>query len=362
MGQTGKQRGAKNARGEKSGGVARPGSRQLTVKQMAAKQKMAETSASAELPRWNFAALAQQLVRAATSEISDAVATSKAAVAPGGKLTLVATPIGHRGDITLRALLTLATADCVLCEDTRVSGALLKAYGISRPLQPYHEHNAASVESDILARLVAGAQLALVSDAGQPLIADPGQRLVQACWRAGIAVSVCPGASAVTMALALSPLPSQPFLFAGFLPPKRAARCQSLAQWQALPATLAFYESPQRLAESLQDMAAVLGDRPAAVARELTKLYEECRCGTLAELAAYYAAHPPKGEIVVLVGPPLATEMDDEAALMQRLQNALRSQSLRDAVAAVAAASGAPRDHIYRLALKVRDSTDAADG
>lgn len=314
--------------------------------------------------------MAQQVVRAAEAEISDAAATSKAVAAPPinkaqpapGRLSLVATPIGHRGDITLRALLTLATADLVLCEDTRVSGGLLKAYGISRPLQPYHEYNAAAVEGEILARLAAGAQLALISDAGLPLIADPGQRLVQACWQHGIAVSVCPGASAVTTALAMSPLPPQPFLFAGFLPPKRTARRQILAQWQQVPTTLVFYESPQRLSESLQDMATVLGDRPAAVARELTKLYEECRPGTLTELADYYDAHQPKGEIVVLVGPPLAPVVEDDAALMQMLQQALQTQSLRDAVAAVTAATGHPRDHIYRLALMVRDGADAADG
>lgn len=320
------------------------------------------SSASAEPPRWNFAALAQQVVRAAEAETSEARATSKAEAAPAGKLTLVATPIGHRGDITLRALLTLATADTILCEDTRVSGALLKAYGISRPLLPYHEHNAAAVADEILARLAAGAQLALISDAGLPMIADPGQRLVQACWQQGIAVSVCPGASAVTTALARSPLPSQPFLFAGFLPPKRAARRQALAQWATTAATLVFYESPQRLTESLQDMAAVLGERPAAVARELTKLYEECRPGTLTALVAHYAAHPPKGEIVILVAPPPAATVADDAALQAQLRQALQNQSLRDAVAAVTAVSGAPRDHIYRLALAVRDAAAAADG
>lgn len=325
-------------------------------------KRSSETSASAEPPRWNYAALAQQVVRAAEAEISGAAATSKAVRAAAGALTLVATPIGHRGDITLRALLTLATADAVLCEDTRVSGALLKAYGIKRPLQAYHEHNAAAVAGDILARLKSGEQLALISDAGLPLIADPGQRLVQACWQQGIAVSVCPGASAVTTALAQSPLPPQPFLFAGFLPPKKAARRQALAQWAATPATLVFYESPQRLAESLSDMAAVLGDRPAAVARELTKLYEECRPGALSELADHYAAHPPKGEIVVLVGPPLAPVADDVATLQAKLRQAMQTQSLRDAVAAVASSSGQPRDSVYRLALALRDGVDAKDG
>ena len=360
--------------------MGQDGKKQSGAKPPNVKQKKAGMSASAELPRWNFAALAQEMVRAAVAEISDVDATSKAAATGqiystgsavkthsatglvGGKLTLVATPIGHRGDITLRALMTLATADTVLCEDTRVSGALLKAYGISRPLQPYHEYNAAATEGEILARLAAGAQLALISDAGLPLIADPGQRLVQACWQHGIAVSVCPGASAVTTALAMSPLPPQPFLFAGFLPPKRTARRQTLAQWQQVPATLVFYESPQRLAESLQDMGTVLGERPAAVARELTKLYEEYRPGTLTELADYYGAHPPKGEIVVLVGPPLAPAVEDDAVLTMKLQQALQTQSLRDAVAAVTAASGHPRDHIYRLALKVRDSADSANG
>lgn len=270
---------------------------------------------------------------------------------------LVATPIGHRGDITLRALVTLARADLILCEDTRQSGALLRAYGITTPLLSYNEHNAAAREAELLDRLRHGAVIALVSDAGTPVVSDPGWRLVGACRAAAIPVTACPGPVAQVTGLVVSGLPPQPYLFAGFLPVRTAARRQELAQWKALPATLVFYESPQRLAASLADMLAVCGDRPAAVARELTKLHEECRVGTLSVLGAHYAAAPPKGELVVLLAPAEAPALAvDDATLTTLLQPALQQHSLRDAVAAVTVQSGAPRDRVYQLALRLKET------
>lgn len=298
--------------------------------------------------------MAQTLLQALPIEISGKAVASKAG---RGSLTLVATPIGHRGDITLRALVTLAQADLILCEDTRQSGALLRAYGITTQLLSYNEHNAAARETEILSRLQRGAQIALVSDAGTPVIADPGWRLVGACLAASITVTSCPGPVAQVTGLIVSGLPPLPYLFAGFLPPRAAARRQALTPWAALTATLVFYEAPQRLAASLSDMLAVCGDRQAAVARELTKLHEECRVGNLSVLVAHYAAAPPKGELVVLLAPAAAPVLvADDAALTALLQPALRQHSLRDAVAAVAAQTGAPRDRVYQLALRLKQA------
>jgi 16S rRNA (cytidine1402-2'-O)-methyltransferase len=319
-----------------------------------ARDKAALQSTSS-FPSWHFPTLAQGLLRAA--EFSGDPPTSKAA----GRLHLIGTPIGNRGDITLRALLTLAQVDAVLCEDTRVTGALLHAYGISRPLLSYHEHNAAAREAEVLERLQRGEQLGLVSDAGMPLIADPGLRLVQACHLAGIAVTVCPGASAILAGLAVAGLPPLPFLFGGFLPPKTGARRKALAGWQTLPATLVFYETPPRLVASLQDMAAVLGDRQAAVGRELTKHFEECPHGLLSALAAHYAAHPPKGEIVVIIAPPdPTTAITAETELRTLLQTALTQHSLRDAVATVSQRTGTARDTVYKIALALKHAADDA--
>jgi len=269
--------------------------------------------------------------------------------APG--LYLVATPIGNLRDVTLRALDILATADLVLCEDTRVTGRLLRAYGIACDLQPYHEHNAARVRPAIMDRLARGAVVALVSDAGTPLVSDPGFKLVRECVDNGLAVVPVPGPSALLAALVASGLPTDRFLFAGFLPPRSASRRKTLAELAAVPATLVFYETGARLAASLADMAAALGDRPAAVAREMTKLHEEHTRGTLPELAARYAdAAPPKGELVVAVGPPSdrpAGEDEVESALTE----ALRTMSVRDAATAVAEATGVPRKQAYAKAL-----------
>ena len=269
--------------------------------------------------------------------------------APG--LYLVATPIGNLDDITLRAVKLLSAADLIACEDTRMTAKLLTLLGLPRPpLTPYHDHNAERARPALLARLRQGAVVALVSDAGTPLLSDPGFRLVRDCLAEGLAVTSLPGPSALLPALQLSGLPCERFLFAGFLPPKTAARRRCLAELAQVPATLLFYESPRRLAAALADMAEVLGDRPAAVARELTKMHEELRRDRLSALAARYA-EPPKGEVVVVVGPPAAAAPESPDSLDARLTAALREMSPRDAATAVAAASGLPRRQVYARAM-----------
>ena len=272
-------------------------------------------------------------------------------VAPG--LHLVATPIGNLGDISLRALATLAATDLVVAEDTRVTKVLLAHYGITTPLSAYHEHNAAEMRPRLLARLADGAALALVSDAGTPLVSDPGFRLVGAALEAGHPVTAIPGASAVLAALVVAGLPTSRFFFEGFLPVKSAARRQRIAELAAVPGTLVFFESPRRVADCLADLAAVLGAREAAVARELTKLYEAVRRGPLDALAAAYASEDaPRGEIVVLVGPPSdEAPAFDGAALDARLVEALRTLSVKDAAAVVAGETGQPRRKVYARAL-----------
>lgn len=272
--------------------------------------------------------------------------------APG--LYLVATPIGNMGDITYRAVEVLRAADLVACEDTRVSGKLLTRLGLDRPMMPYHEHNAERARPQLLARLKQGAVVALISDAGTPLVSDPGYRLVRACVAEGIAVTALPGASAVTTALQLSGLPNDRFLFAGFLPSKAHGRRQTLRELAAVPATLVFFESPNRLGESLGDMAAILGNRPAAVARELTKLHEEVVRDTLFALANRYHDAAPKGEIVVVVGPPNADPDVTPEDLDARLRAAVESgASVKDAAALVAAETGHPRRELYARALRL---------
>ncbi len=271
-------------------------------------------------------------------------------IAPG--LHVVATPIGNLRDITLRALATLAAADAVIAEDTRVSGHLLAHYGVTTPLVAYHEHNAAVVRPRLLARLREGAALALISDAGTPLVSDPGFKLVAEALAAGIAVASVPGPSAVLAGLVIAGLPTDRFFFEGFLPPKSAARRARLNELALVPGTLVFFESPRRLAEMLADLSAELGDRPAAVSRELTKLYETTRRGTLGELAAQFGAEPPpKGVIVVLVGPPEPAAPVGEEQLDRLLRGALANLSVKDAAAAVSAQTGAPRRQVYARAL-----------
>ena len=273
-------------------------------------------------------------------------------LAPG--LYIVATPIGNLADITLRALSILAAADLVLAEDTRVSRNLFAAYGVTTPLSPYHEHNAAEVRPKALARLTQGGAIALISDAGTPLVSDPGFKLVEAALQAGVHVTAAPGASAALAALCVGGLPTDRFFFEGFLPVKSAARRERINALADVPATLVLYEAPSRLAESLRDLAAELGPRPAAVARELTKFYEDVRRGALDDLAAQYAAEPaPRGEIVVLVGPPGERAEIGAQALDQAILAALAELSIKDAAAAIAARHGLKRRLVYARALEL---------
>lgn len=271
-------------------------------------------------------------------------------------LHVVATPIGNLGDVTLRALATLAAADMIACEDTRVTAVLLRHYGIVTPLFPYHDHNAAKQRPKLLAGLAEGKRIALVSDAGTPLVSDPGYKLVKEVRDAGHAVVPVPGASALLAGLVAAGLPTDTFLFAGFLPPKSGARRTRLAELAAVPATLAFYETGPRLAAALADMADVLsGARPAAVTRELTKTFETVRTGTLASLAAAYAGEdPPRGEIVVLVGAPLAqapSATDADRLLAELLQQKPLSQAVTEA----ASLTGLKRRDLYQRALALKD-------
>ena len=266
---------------------------------------------------------------------------------------MVATPIGNLNDITARALSVLRGADTIACEDTRVTGALLHRFGIATPMMPYHDHNAEQTRPRLLAQLQAGGRIALVSDAGTPLISDPGFKLVRACADANIPVVPIPGPSALLAGLVVAGLPTDRVLFAGFLPQKSGARRSELLDLKGLKATLVFYESAPRLAETLADLHAVLGARPAAVCRELTKLYEEVRRGSLGELAAHYEREgPPKGEIVLVVGGAVdvAASADD---LDAALRKALATMTVRDAADVVAEAFGEPRRRIYQRALEL---------
>jgi 16S rRNA (cytidine1402-2'-O)-methyltransferase len=271
---------------------------------------------------------------------------------PSG-LYLVATPIGNLGDITLRALATLARADVLYCEDTRHSGTLLAHYSIARALRPYHEHNAQRERPRVMAELAAGRAVALISDAGTPLVSDPGYKLVREALAAGHRVAALPGASAPLAALASAGLPTDTFLFAGFLPPKASARRTRLAQLKTVPATLVLFEAPSRLAESLDDIAEVLGPREAAVARELTKLYEEVRRGTPTELARWAADAHPKGEMVVLVGPPLPAAVTD-ADIAAKLTPMLPVMSLSDAARAAAEDLGVAKARVYEIGVALK--------
>lgn len=274
---------------------------------------------------------------------------------PEAGLYVVATPIGNLRDITLRALDILGAANRVYAEDTRVARKLLDAYGLKPRLGAYHEHNGETARAEILAALGAGESVALISDAGTPLISDPGFKLARAAIEAGHRVFPIPGASALLAGLVVSGLPSDRFVFAGFLPAKQTGRRAALAELAETDATLVLYESGPRLAESLADMADVLGPRPAAVARELTKLFEETRRAPLDELAAHYAqAGAPRGEIVVIVGPPLAAGEVSEAALDSFLTGVL-ARGVKEAASEAARALGVPRKRAYARALALKD-------
>jgi 16S rRNA (cytidine1402-2'-O)-methyltransferase len=277
-------------------------------------------------------------------------------LAPG--LYIVATPIGNLGDMTLRALEVLAAADLAACEDTRVTRKLLDRYGIVVPLSPYHDHNAEAARPKLLAALAAGQAVALVSDAGTPLVSDPGYKLVRAAREAGHAVIPIPGSSAVLAALAVAGLPTDRFFFEGFLPAKPQARRTRIAELSRIPATLVAFETGPRLASALADLAQGLGDRDAALCRELTKLHEEIRRDRLSALARHYAAMPaPRGEIVLVIGPPAPAE-PQEGDVDHLLRNALRRASLKDAVAEVASVTGQSRRDVYRRALALSKETE----
>ncbi len=278
------------------------------------------------------------------------------ALPPG--LYLVATPIGNLADITLRALAALARADVIYCEDTRHSRTLLAHYSIARPLRPYHEHNAERERPRILAELTAGGTVALISDAGTPLVSDPGYKLVRDCLSAGLPVTSLPGPSALLAAIGSAGLATDTFLFAGFLPARQGARRARLDELNTVPATLVFFEAPSRLAESLADVAAVLGARETAVARELTKLHEEIRRGTADALAQWAADHAPKGEMVILVGPPLAQAVTDDA-IAARLEPLIDRMSLSEAAKAVADALGVAKGRAYDVGLALKRKAGA---
>lgn len=268
-------------------------------------------------------------------------------------LYIVSTPIGNLGDMSFRAVQLLEQADVIACEDTRVSGKLLAHFGIKTPATSYHDHNEQKILPLLLERLEAGQIVALISDAGTPLISDPGYRLVKEARGAGHLVSSIPGASAILAALACAGLPTDRFMFAGFLPGKTVARCKILGELATVRATLIFYESPKRLKDSLKDIFEVLGDRDAAICRELTKLYEEVRSGSLSEMAAYFEeAQRPKGEIVIIVGPPLETEVSEDQ-LDQALISALENLSVKEAVASVTYTTGLKRKQVYTRALEI---------
>ena len=267
-------------------------------------------------------------------------------------LHIVATPIGNLGDITLRALAALAGADLIACEDTRVTRKLLDRYAIATPLTPYHEHNAAKARPVLLRRLAESAAIALVSDAGTPLISDPGYKLVRAAAEAGHMVTALPGASALLAGLSVAGLPTDQFLFAGFLPPKQAARRTRIAELSRIPATLVLFETGPRVAATLADLAAGRGqNREAALCRELTKLHEEVRRGDLATLAKDFAETESRGEIVLVVAPPPAPQQVSDAETEMLLRRALGRLSLKDAVGEIADATGLPRREIYQRAL-----------
>ncbi|OXT01928.1 16S rRNA (cytidine(1402)-2'-O)-methyltransferase [Notoacmeibacter marinus] len=271
-------------------------------------------------------------------------------------LHLVATPIGNLSDITIRALEVLAAADIIACEDTRTSRVLLQRYGITGKLAAYHEHNAASAGAKLIAAIADGQSVALISDAGTPLLSDPGYRLVDEAVEAGIAIVPIPGPSAALAALTASGLPTDAFFFAGFLPSKAKARADRLAEIAAIPGSLVVYESPRRLSESLATMTEALGgDRPACVGRELTKTFEEFRRGSLAHLAGHYAeAGAPKGECVVCVGPPLPVAAPEGEVLDTLLRDLSDELPAGKAAAEAARQTGLAKSDLYKRIVELK--------
>jgi 16S rRNA (cytidine1402-2'-O)-methyltransferase len=276
------------------------------------------------------------------------------ALAPG--LYLVATPIGNLSDITLRALQTLAGATAIACEDTRITRRLLERFAIGTPLTSYHEHNAAEMRPRLLRQIADGAAIALVSDAGTPLISDPGFKLVREAYAAGVNVTTLPGASSVLAALTLSALPTDRFFFEGFLPSKMQARRNRIGELSSIDATLVLFESGARVQATLQDLASLWGTRQAAICRELTKLHEEIITAPLRELAARADDLETRGEFVLVIAPPDPDAAMSEDAIDDALRAALKTSSVRDAVAQVVALSGRNRREVYARALALTSS------
>jgi 16S rRNA (cytidine1402-2'-O)-methyltransferase len=272
-------------------------------------------------------------------------------VAPG--LYIVATPIGNLGDLTRRAVEVLSACDLIACEDTRVTGKLLNHIGIKQVMRRYDDHASDEARERLLVEMGVKS-VALVSDAGTPLISDPGYRLVRAARERGIPVTSIPGPSALVTALTLAGLPTDRFLFGGFLPGKDKARGDVLSELAVVPATLVFYETGPRLVDSLEAMARLLPGRDIAVARELTKLHEECRTGTADEMVEHYTAHPPRGEIVLMAGPPGAAPAPDDDAIDAELRAALAEMSTSQAAGKVAKALGLDRKTLYARAMELK--------
>lgn len=297
-----------------------------------------------EKPTQNEATLPVTFVKKAQSEAKPLKAG----------LYLVATPIGNLKDITLRALETLAAVDLIACEDTRVSAKLMAAYGLKIPLCPYHDHNADRQRPMILEKIERGERVALISDAGMPLISDPGYKLVREAMARGLYVTSLPGANAPLMALQLSGLPSDAFVFGGFLPPKTKARQETLAKWKNAEASLIFFETAPRLEESTQDILEILGNRPMVVARELTKKFEEVWSGAAKEIwDRVQRDGPPKGEIVLVIG--RGEDIPQAGDLDEMLKTEMKNLSLKDAAAKVAALLGLSKNQVYSRALELRD-------
>ncbi len=274
----------------------------------------------------------------------------------------MATPIGNLGDITLRALETLAGVDIIACEDTRITRRLTERYAITAELKPYHEHNAALVRPKILERLAQGASIALVSDAGTPLISDPGFKLVREVCAAGHQVIALPGPSSVLSALSVAALPTDRFFFEGFLPPKAAARRARLTELSRIDATLVMFESGNRVQDTLRDLAGIMGARDAAICREMTKLHEDIRRAPISELAKAADTLETRGEFVLVIGPPAGAQIMAEDALDDLLRSSLQRDSVKDAVAHAVELSGRPRREIYARALELAKETTGDHG
>jgi len=285
------------------------------------------------------------------NEVEQPIIKPQGDLKPG--LYLVATPIGNLRDITFRALDTLSSVDLIICEDTRITGKLLRAYGFKKPMQIYNDHSSDHQRENIIKAVQSGQAIAVLSDAGTPMVSDPGYKLVRLAIENDQFVTSIPGPSAALSGIQLSGLPTNQFSFMGFMPPKSGARISALGVWADTPGSLIIYETGPRLEDSLKDMAQVFGNREAAVTRELTKLYEEVRRGTLEELSVYYKENgAPKGEIVVVVAPKGEVEVSGES-LEKQIQKALETMSVRDAAEMVAKATGKPKRAIYTLALKL---------